>query len=179
MKNTRSTKVRMMVEAGVLIGLAYVMDSIRIFEMPQGGSVTLGSMIPILIFALRWGVRPGILAGLTFGILQFLLGPKHSFHIVSILFDYVVAWAMIGLAGLFRGSLPKMITGVSLAIFARFVCHVISGVTIWKSYAPEGVSPLRYSIGYNGTYIGVEALIAIIVLVAIYKPLKTYLVPQS
>ena len=65
-----NSNVRMLVEGGVLIGLAYIMDMVRLFEMPQGGSVTLGSMIPILIFAIRWGVKPGVMAGLVFGTMQ-------------------------------------------------------------------------------------------------------------
>jgi len=174
-----SSNVRMLVEAGVLIGLAYIMDMIRLFEMPQGGSVTLGSMIPILIFAIRWGAKPGIMAGLVFGSMQFLLGPKWSFHPLSILFDYVIAWGCLGFAGFFKGSMPKLMTGVAVAIFGRFVCHVISGVTIWSSYAPEGTNALVYSVGYNGTYLGVEALIAMVVFSGLYKPLKSYMVRQA
>lgn len=176
---SNSSNVRMLVEGGILIGLAYIMDMVRLFEMPQGGSITLGSMIPILIFAIRWGAKPGVMAGLVFGTMQFLLGPKFSFHPVSILFDYSVAWACLGIAGAFRGSLPKMMTGVALGIFGRFVCHVISGVTIWSSYAPEGTNALVYSIGYNGTYLGVEAIIAMAVFAALYNPLKSYMVQQA
>ncbi len=174
-----NSNVRMLVEAGVLIGLAYIMDMIRLFEMPQGGSITLGSMIPILIFAIRWGAKPGIMAGLVFGTMQFLLGPKWSFHPVSILFDYVIAWGVLGLAGAFKGSMPKLMTGIAIAIFGRFACHVISGVTIWSSYAPEGTSPLAYSIGYNGAYLGVEALIAMVVFAGLFNPLRAYIVRQA
>lgn len=174
-----NSNVRMLVEGGVLIGLAYIMDMVRLFAMPQGGSVTLGSMIPILIFAIRWGAKPGVMAGLVFGSMQFLLGPKWSFHPISILFDYSLAWACLGIAGAFKGSLPKLMTGVALGIFGRFVCHVISGITIWASYAPEGTSALAYAVGYNGTYLGVEAAIAMIVFAGLFKPLQSYLVPQS
>ena len=98
---------------------------------------------------------------------------------VSILFDYSVAWACLGVAGAFKGSMSKLMTGIALGIFGRFVCHVISGVTIWSSYAPEGTSPLMYAIGYNGTYLGVEALIAMVVFAGLYNPLKSYLVRQA
>jgi len=178
MENNNSN-VRMLVEGGVLIGLAYIMDMIKLAQMPQGGSITLGSMIPILIFAIRWGAKPGIMAGLVFGSMQFLLGPKWSFHPISILFDYVIAWGFLGLAGAFKGSMPKLMTGIALAIFGRFVCHVFSGITIWSSYAPEGTSALAYSIGYNGTYLGVEAAIAMVVFASLYKPLRTYMVRQA
>lgn len=174
-----NSNVRMLVEAGILIGLAYIMDMVRLFEMPQGGSITLGSMIPILVFAVRWGAKPGVMAGLVFGTMQFLLGPKWSFHPISILFDYSVAWACLGIAGAFKGTMPKLMTGVALGIFGRFICHVISGVTIWSSYAPEGTSPLAYAVVYNGTYLGVEALIAMVVFAGLYNPLKSYMVRQA
>ncbi len=177
--SNNNSNVRMLVEGGVLIGLAYIMDMVKLGSMPQGGSVTLGSMIPILIFAIRWGAKPGVMAGLVFGSMQFLLGAKYSFHPISILFDYSLAWACLGVAGAFKGSMPKLMTGVALGIFGRFICHVISGVTIWSSYAPEGTSPLMYSIAYNGTYLGVEAFIAIVVFAALYKPLKSYMVKQA
>ncbi len=91
--SNNNSNVRMLVEGGVLIGLAYIMDMVKLGSMPQGGSVTLGSMIPILIFAIRWGAKPGVMAGLVFGSMQFLLGAKYSFHPISILFDYSLAWA--------------------------------------------------------------------------------------
>ncbi|MDF2591019.1 MAG: energy-coupled thiamine transporter ThiT, partial [Clostridia bacterium] len=103
---------RALVEAGVMIALAQVLSYVRIFEMPSGGSVTAGSMVPILFFAIRWGVGPGILAGSVYGILQFLLGPKYSMHILSILFDYIVAFGVLGLAGMFNKSLKGVILGV-------------------------------------------------------------------
>ena len=98
----KNTNVRMLVEAGVMIALAQVLSYVVIYQMPQGGSVTAGSMVPILLFAVRWGTAQGLLAGAVYGILQFILGPKWSYHIISILFDYIVAFACLGLAGMFR-----------------------------------------------------------------------------
>ncbi len=163
---------KMIVEAGVLIALAQVLSYVKIFEAPYGGSVTAGSMVPILIYAIRWGIGPGILAGSVYGILQFILGPKYSFHILSILLDYVMAFGLLGLAGLFRDDFKKIFLGVSLGIFGRFVSSVLSGVIIWSSYAPEGTSPWVYSITYNGAYLVPELVISSILVGVLYKALK-------
>lgn len=167
----KKMSTKMLVEAGVMIGLAQVLSYVKVFEAPYGGSVTAGSMIPIIFFALRWGAKPGLLAGTVYGILQFVLGPMYSFHPISILFDYVVAFGLLGLAGLFKKNILGAMLGVITAIFARFVCHVISGVIVFASYAPAGTSPWIYSIVYNGTYLLPELIISMVIIALLYKPL--------
>lgn len=168
----RDKKTQMLVEAGIMIALAYVLSLVKIFQMPNGGSVTAGSMIPILIFAFRWGGIQGMFVGAVYGIIQFLLGPKWSFHIASIAFDYVVAFGALGLAGFFKnGGMIKGIIGVMVGVLGRFVCHVLSGVIVWASYAPEGMNPWIYSILYNGSFLLAELLISVVIFVLLYKPL--------
>ncbi len=165
-------KTRMLVEAGIMIALAYVLSMVKIFQMPNGGTITAGSMIPIMIFAFRWGGIKGIMVGAVYGLIQFLLGPKWSFHPASIAFDYVVAFAALGLAGFFRkGGIKVGIFGVAIAVFGRFVCHVLSGVIVWASYAPEGMNPWVYSIMYNGSYLLPELVISCVIFGLLYKPL--------
>ena len=168
----RDNKTKMIVEAGIMIALAYVLSLVKVFQMPNGGSVTAGSMIPILVFAFRWGGVQGVLVGSVYGVIQFLLGPKWSFHVASIAFDYVVAFGAIGLAGFFRnGGMVKGVIGVIVGIVGRLVCHVLSGVIVWASYAPEGMNPWVYSIAYNGSYLAAELVISLILFVLLYKPL--------
>lgn len=163
---------KMLTEAGIMIAAAQILSYIKIFEAPYGGSVTAGSMIPIIVFSLRWGVKSGLLAGTAYGILQFLLGGTiYSYHIVSILFDYVVAFGLLGLAGLFRSSIKGVFMGTFLGLLGRFICHVISGVVVWASYAPEGMNPLFYSIVYNGSYLLPELVITLAIVGILYKPL--------
>jgi len=162
----------MLVEAGVMIALAQVLSYVKIFEAPYGGSVTAGSMVPILIYAVRWGLGPGLIAGVVYGALQFILGPKYSFHILSILLDYIAAFGLLGLAGLFRKDFKKIFLGVFLGIFGRFVSSVLSGVIIWASYAPEGTNPWIYSITYNGAYLLPELVISWILVGALFNALK-------
>ncbi|MEA4847989.1 MAG: energy-coupled thiamine transporter ThiT [Clostridiaceae bacterium] len=166
------TSTKMLTEAGIMIAAAQILSYVKIFEAPYGGSVTAGSMIPIIVFSLRWGVRYGLLAGTAYGILQFLLGGTiYSYHIVSILFDYVIAFGLLGLAGLFRNSIKGVFLGTLLGISGRFICHVISGVVVWASYAPESMDPLFYSIVYNGSYLLPEFIITLVIVGILYKPL--------
>ena len=171
----QNKKVNMLVEGAMMIALAYVLSLVKVWQMPNGGSITAGSMIPILIFAFRWGGKKGILVGAVYGTLQFILGPKWSFHIVSILFDYVVAFAFLGIVGFFTkkdDKLPKAMMGVTLGITLRFIAHVISGVVVFSMYAPESQSPLLYSMIYNGSYLLPELIISLIIFALLYKPLK-------
>lgn len=170
-------KTRMLVEAGLLIAVAQILSYIVIWQMPQGGSVTAGSMIPIMIFAIRWGAGPGILAGAVYGILQFILGPKHSFHVISILFDYPIAFAGLGLAGLYRKNYFTISIGVVLGILVRLTSHVISGALVFYEYA-GAQNPWIYSIGYNIPYLAVELVISIVIVGILYKVMKPYLTDQ-
>lgn len=164
---------RMLVEAGVMIALAQVLSYVILFEMPQGGSVTAGSMVPIFIFALRWGTPRGLLAGMVYGILQFILGEKYSFHIVSILFDYVIAFACLGLAGVLRHKgMVGVMAGVFMGVLGRLICHVISGVVVFPHYAPAGQSPWVYSILYNGSYLLPELIISMVIVGLLYRSLE-------
>ncbi|MDD4504096.1 MAG: energy-coupled thiamine transporter ThiT [Clostridiaceae bacterium] len=168
----KKTSTQMLTEAGIMIAAAQILSYVKIFEAPYGGSVTAGSMIPIIVFSLRWGVKSGLLAGTAYGILQFLLGGTiYSYHIVSILFDYVVAFGLLGLAGLFRSSIKGAFMGTFLGLLGRFTCHVIAGVVVWASYAPEGMNPLFYSIVYNGSYLLPELVITLVIVGILYKPL--------
>ena len=175
MEKTNQNNLKMLVEGAMMIALAYVLNLVIIYQMPNGGSVTAGSMLPILIFAFRWGGTKGLFVGAVYGVIQFILGPKWSFHIVSILGDYVVAFAALGVAGYistFKDGLPKGIFAIFVGIFLRFVGHVISGVVVFGMYAPEGQSPLIYSLVYNASYLVPEFILTSILFALIFEPLK-------
>jgi len=169
MKKKYSTK--MIVEAGIMIALATALSYVKLFQMPNGGSVTAGSMVPLIIFAIRWGTAPGLLAALVYGTMQFLLGPKWSFHPVSILFDYVIAYGVLGFVGLFGKDYVKSIIGIIFVGVLRIGSHVISGVVVFASYTPEGTNPLAYSLVYNATHLIPELIVAVILYSMLYKPL--------
>jgi len=174
MKNRMSTK--MVVEAGIMIGLATALSYFKILEMPQGGSVTLGSMIPIILFSLRYGLVPGLMAGSVYGMVQFFVGPFFV-HPVQFALDYPLAFGLLGVSGLFhnqfqKGSFVAPVLGGLMAIALRFAMHVSSGAVFFAEYAPEGMNPWIYSAVYNGSYLGVELVLTVVVLILLVKPLS-------
>jgi len=170
--------VHALCEGAVMIALAQGLGYLRLWRMPLGGSVTL-SMLPIVIFAIRWGAGPGVLAGFSFGILQVLLDGAYAWGWQSILGDYLLAFAPLGLAGLLRNRHHGLIYGVLLGSFARFLVHWIVGATVWADSMPETfTSPWVYSLFYNGTFMGLSALICAIAAMLLEKPLERLPVPH-
>jgi len=167
-KNTR-----MLVEASMMIALSVVLgEFITLFKMPMGGSVTLGAMVPIFFFAIRWGGVAGMLVGAVYGLLDLFIGGFYSVHPISIIFDYILAYGILGVAGFFKKNTAGLILGMFVGVFARFWCHVYSGVAVFASYAPEGQDPLIYSILYNGTFLLPEFLITLVLTLLVVRFVK-------
>ena len=153
----------------ICMALSIVLSQIRIFKMPQGGSITPASMLPLIIFAYAYGAGPGVTLGVIFGILKCILNPE-VYSIPQFLLDYPVAFGVIGLAGLFsamKNDIVGLSAGTVLVCFARFVAAVISGAVFFGEWAPEGMSPLVYSLGYNGSYMLPECIITVVVAILI------------
>lgn len=151
--------VKMLVRGALCIALSFVLSYLKIFRMPQGGSVTVASMLPMMVFAYIYGVGPGLVAGAAYGLLQ-LVQDFWATHPLGLIMDYPLAFAMLGLAGLLRGK-KLLIPGIIIAIFGRFVAHFVSGFIFFAEYAPEGVNPIWHSLGYNGSFLLVEAIICV------------------
>jgi len=148
---------------GIALALATILKMLRLYHFPQGGSITLGSMIPILLIAFMYGPQVGYLTGFLYGILTLIIDP-YILHPIQVLFDYPLPFMALGLAGIFK---EKRLLGTAIAVFVRFVCHFISGVAFFGSSAPEGVSPVIYSLFINGPMVGIEGLICIVILVTL------------
>ena len=165
--NPMNTKTRMLVEGGLAAALAIALSYLKLWRMPQGGSVTLEN-IPLLIFSLRWGIKAGMGAGVVAGIVQLMLG-GYVVHPLQALLDYPLAFGALGLAGSVRRPIW---VGLSLGSFLRFACHVLSGVVFFGSYAPEGTNVWLYSTIYNGSYMLPNLIIAFILTYLIWPRLK-------
>lgn len=180
----RNKKLRAMAEGAVLLALALVFNALKLFTLPNGGSVDL-AMIPIFIFALRWGVGWGLLEGFLFGLLQMLIDGAMAWGWQSLLLDYLVAFTPLGLAGIFRGKGKGIYVGILLGCFVRFIVHYISGVTIYAITMPTelfGVvwaSPASYSLIYNGSYMLLNTVICLVIFGVLYKPLYKYIQAQD
>ncbi|WP_456155576.1 energy-coupled thiamine transporter ThiT [Veillonella sp.] len=166
------SKTRMIAEAGVAIAIAQVLSFITLFHMPQGGSIKAASLVPLMIFAYRWGGTRGILAGVVYGVLHFLLGFKSSIHYLSIILDYLVAYGAIGVCGYFKDNITGLISGSVVAIALRWFASVTSGAVVFASYAPQGQNPWIYSMIYNASYMVPDGILNIIVLLFVYQGVK-------
>jgi len=151
---------RVLAEVSISVALAYVLNLIIIYHLPQGGSITLGSMVPILLVAFRRGPRVGFFTGAVFGLVQMFLG-GYWFTLVQVILDYPVAFAALGLAGFFRKS---PLVGVAVAMLSRFIAHFVSGVVFFGEYAPPELGPYVYSAVYNGSYMLPEFVISAVVI---------------
>lgn len=174
----KRNKTLMLAEGGMMIALAALLSYVKIYQAPNGGSVTAGSMIPILLFSIRWGILPGVAVGASYGLLDFILKP-YFVHPIQFLLDYPLAYGALGLAGLVylisndktQIKYPVLGLGVSIAIIGRMISHVLSGVIYFAEYAGDQ-NPWIYSIGYNASYLVPELLISIIVLMIIWRPIQ-------
>jgi len=161
---------RVLTEAALAIALAFVLGLIKIFQMPFGGSISL-EMIPLILLALRQGPVVGVVAGSAYGLLNLAVQPV-VVHPVQVLFDYPLAFGALGLAGFFRPTVRGAVIGATVAVLARLVCHFVSGVVFFASYAPEGWNPYVYSGAYNAAYLVPSLVIALVVVVVLLRALE-------
>lgn len=151
---------RALVYGAVSMALSFGLSYIKLFELPQGGSVTLASLVPLMIYSYMFGIRRGVVIGALYGLLQFIQAPWF-YHPVQFLLDYPIAFSAIGLTGIFNeiGLFKKIkpvgfCAGAILAVTVRYLSHVISGVFVFGSGDPENYGAVAWSFLYNAfTYV--------------------------
>ena len=180
MTNPTHNRIRALTEGAILVALAFVLSFVKLYELPNGGSLT-PAMFPILLYALRWGTGRGLAAGFVFGLLQLIFDGAYAWGWQSMLLDYLLAFTPLGLAGLFRGKAWGIFPGTVLGCAARFAVHYWSGVTIYRIVAPTEVPGLGvfddavlYSLAYNGSYMLPNMLLALLLAAVLYVPMKRY-----
>ena len=184
--NKAHFRIRALCEGAIMVALAQILSYIKLFpNMPNGGSITF-AMFPIVLYAVRFGLGKGLLAGFAFGTLQLIFDGAYAWGWQSMLLDYLVAFTPLGLAGLFKGKSWGIFPGTVLGCAARFVVHYISGVTIYRIYEPTTIpgigvfdSAALYSLVYNGVYMLPNALLALAIAGVLYVPLKKYFAGQD
>ena len=180
MNSKSHLRVRMLCEGALMVALAQILSYIKLMELPNGGSL-IPAMFPILFFAVRWGLAPGLLTGFVFGLLQLIFDGAYAWGWQSMLLDYLVAFTPLGLAGLFKGKSWGIYAGTVVGCAGRFLVHYISGVTIYKILVPTEfmrwtfTSPAAYSIVYNGSYMLPNTVIALLIAALLHRPLQKYL----
>lgn len=169
----KNKKVLILVESAVLIAVATVLSMIKIVDLPYGGSVTIAAMLPIIIISYRHGLSWGMGAGIVFAAIQQLTGLKTLSYVTTwqsilavVMLDYIVAYAVTGLGGIFRKSIKNQAAGLAAgSVFVcvlRYICHVISGATVWAGISIPTAAAMGYSIIYNATYMLPEMLVTAI-----------------
>ena len=148
MNRTNNNRILLLVESAMMVALGTVLSLIKVYEAPFGGSVTLLSMAPIILLSLRRGVKVGLPAAFVYSVLQLILGisnvawvPSAGGRILCILFDYIFAFSVLGLAGAAALLRPTgnektnlwiaAVVGTLAVVLLRFACHIVSGAVIW------------------------------------------------
>ena len=173
-------RIRALCEGAILVALAFVLSFVKLYQLPNGGSLT-PAMFPVLLFALRWGVGRGLMAGFVFGLLQLLFDGAYAWGWQSMLLDYLLAFTPLGLAGLFRGKAWGIFPGTLVGCLGRYLIHHISGVTIYRIIEPTAIpglgtydNPHLYSLVYNGSYMIPNMVLALLIAGALYVPMKRF-----
>lgn len=156
----KNLSVKALAYSGIAIALATILSYIKLFQLPQGGTVTPFSMMFIVLIGYWFGPFEGIIAGLTHGTLQFLID-GYVIHPAQLLLDYPLAFGALGLSGFFRKGKYSLIYGYFIGSLGRFICSFLSGWIFFGSYAWKGYSAVTYSFLYNLSYIGVEMALTI------------------
>ena len=152
---------KQIVYSAVALALAIVCSMIKFANLPMGGSITLFSMLFIVLIGYWYGPYVGLMTGVAYGLLQFVMEPIF-YTVPQMLLDYPLAFGALGLAGFFYKKKHGLQIGYIVAVFGRYVFACISGVVFFYSYAPEGMNPVVYSIGYNATYLVPEAVVTLV-----------------
>jgi len=176
-------RLKCLCEGAILVALAQVLGYLKIYELPNGGSVTLG-MFPIFFYCARWGFGPGMLASFAYSLLQLFLDGAYAWGWESMLGDYIFAFAVLGGAGLFYKQKHGFFIGATAGCLARFLVHYVVGATVWGAYMPESffgmtmTTPWFYSLLYNGSYMLIDWILVLVAGLLLQKPMKKWFAPQ-
>lgn len=166
----KNRNIHTMVQCAILVAMSTVLSLLVIYEAPLGGSVTVLSMLPVCLAGLLHGPRWGFGTAFVYSVIQLMLSKCFAWGLtptvlaVCILFDYIVAFTLLGVTGFFRGKgRIGMCVGIAAALVLRMICHYITGITIWKSSMPETWDNVwLYSLAYNGTFMLPEMVFTMI-----------------
>ncbi len=184
----KNTKVRLLSEAAILLALAIVLSFVRIWNMPMGGSVTLLSMLPIMLIAIKNGTAWGVCTAFLFSLFQlaqaviegnvFPYCKAVEIVLLCVAFDYIFPFTCLGLCALGKKKLGDIgvFCGIAAVCVIRFICHYTTGVVIWGQWA-EGMSKAMYSLLYNAQYMLPEMILTLVAAVVLLnaKPIRRLL----
>ncbi len=179
-------KTQILAESAIMVALSiaiFTVSDLLPWPFVYGGSFSLFGQVPIIIVSYRHGTKHGLAASTALAIFEMIIGYKNFTHVTGIVsyltvafVDYIIAFGCLGLGGMFKGKFKKqsteLVLGGIVVCIIRFICHFISGITIWTGYCPEGVAIATYSFFYNGSYMAIELILTVIGLLAVGKMFK-------
>ncbi|MDE6150352.1 MAG: energy-coupled thiamine transporter ThiT [Ruminococcus sp.] len=181
-----NSKTKIMVEGAIMLALSIVLSFIKFKFLPFGGSITVVSMLPIMLFSIRHGLGWGMFVSVIYSLFQMFIdlgevmswGLSVPMLIGCLAFDYIIAFSVLGLAGMFKNkSLGGNIAGMVIAMLLRYISHILSGVVVFKSagliWDIDIENSFLYSSVYNAAYMLPEIVFTIIVTVILFT------VPQT
>lgn len=174
-------KTHALAESAIMLALSIALFAVSDalpWPFVYGGGFSLFGQVPIIIVSYRHGLKNGMIASTGLALFEMMMGFKNFSYVNGIaawlivaLADYIVAFGCLGLGGIFKNKIKNqtaaLITGGLVVCFIRFLCHFISGVTIWNGYAPENMLVGVYSLTYNGSYMLIETIITVIGLISV------------
>lgn len=171
------TSSKKLVECAMLMAMAFVLSFIKVIDMPYGGSVTAASMLPIIVAGYRNGTKWGLITGFGYSLLQLLMGASTLAYATTwmaaaaiILLDYIMAFTVLGLVGLLKKSKNQtfvLVLGGLIVCILRYLCHVITGCTVWAGVSIPSSAGVIYSLLYNAAYMVPETIITVYVMALI------------
>lgn len=153
----KMSDTRSIVYGAISIALSFALSYARLFKLPQGGSVTFASLLPLMVYCCMFGTRRGLVVCTIYGVLQALQDP-FIIHPMQFLLDYPLAFGLIGVSGIFmekgvfkEKKIVAFLLGGIIAVVLRYACHVCSGVFAFADYADldKYGTAIVYSMAYN------------------------------
>ncbi len=181
----KNDSLKKLAVCAMMVALSFVLSLWAPLKFwPQGGSVTLGAMVPVILTALLFGTKWGIGCAFVNALLQLMMGFMEGMGtwglsplvlVCSILLDYILAYTVIGLAGIFRGKdSVRAVVGTVFVCLLRYVFHFLSGWAFFGMWAEEGYTALTWALFYNMSYMLPETVITTVVATAL-SPLMAVL----
>lgn len=180
-----TNKIQIFTETAIMSALAIVFNYIVLFQMPQGGSVSL-TFVPIILLSLKHGILPGTLSGLITGMISLFFG-GYFLNPIQVLFDYILAFVLIGLAGIFSKQFKKSLannhqkSAITYVTFGGLVGgafsllnHFLAGIFFYQSFAPEGQPVALYSLIYNASYVIPDTIVAIVIILILVNRIPSF-----
>ena len=178
------TKTQVLAESAIMVALSiaiFAVSDMLPWPFVYGGGFSIFGQVPIILISYRHGIKNGLPAALVLAMFEMMMGYKNFTYVTGLaaylivaFADYIVAFGCLGLGGMFKDKFGgkqsiEMAVGGGVVCVIRFICHFISGVTIWRGYCPEGMVVELYSFIYNGSYMVIELVLTVIGSTAIGK----------